>query len=120
MVSHGILLHWKPIELHHWIVQCLPKLLFLVENDWLGDFESAVFLPYSPEIKEYVDLLLIEDERIIWMRRDRLYEVDQLTIFDYAPINPKVSLHIPYPPVSLLDSLRDVSFHFSYIFVYNF
>ena len=102
------MLHWKPAELENWILQCLPKLVFLIENDWMGDYEAAVFLPYTAEIKEYVDLLLIEDERIIWMRRDRIYLVEELLVFDYRPINKKLPLGQLYPPFHLLDTLRKV------------
>merc|ERR1711862_718199 len=55
-ISKGILLHWNSLSIENWILQSLPKLQFIIENDWFGEYESAVILPYSDVIKEYTEL----------------------------------------------------------------
>ena len=106
-VEKGILLHWKPNNLQYWIQQCLPKLNFLLENDWFGEYESVVFLPNNNVVREYVELLMIEEERIIWLRRDQIFNVNELTIIDYRPMNKKIGMGFSHPPTPLLRELRE-------------
>jgi len=105
-ISKGILLHWNPVPIENWILHSLPKLQFIIENNWFGEYESAVILPYSDIIKEYTELLMMEKERIIWMKQNQVFLVKELTLMDYRPVNQKIAIGNPHPPASLLNSVR--------------
>ena len=108
-VKYGIVLHWKPSDQQYWVNECLPKLMYLLENDWMGEYEATLLLTPSPQIQEYLELLNVEDLRVSWVRKDTIYEVEKLAILDFLPSSSKSVVGVPHPPLPLVQAAREVS-----------
>jgi len=101
----AIMLHWQPSNLERWIIEVLPKLEFLMQNDWFGEEDAKLLLPYTNLVVQYLQLAEIEiEKRVIWIRANEVYAVKELTFLDFKSETPNSKYVIPSP--GLLSDLR--------------
>jgi hypothetical protein len=104
-IPKAIILHWQPNNLESWLIEVLPKVEFLLQNEWFGDEDIRLLLPYTPVIVQYLQLAEVNiDQRVHWIRANEMYAVTELTILDFKSSEPNSKYVVPSP--GLLSDIR--------------